>query len=372
MISQELERLAEELKKDIPKINGLAIISASGDEYKIILPNPLTRLQELCPAVSILSNSINEFTGYIDDGSIVYFRKLPTGDWMLATSKFPVSAFISLFLKSQDIELPKAEKSPSKPNEEVKAVETKIIIEDSTQEDFYKFELPTENKTATDEEKSVYRIQKRHLKNNSIGQFFSKYYFHFNPLKIVGGDFVWIREIDGKIYLILVDCQLTGSSGALLSLYLNSILEEYDYAKPIEFEQYFKWVRKRLSAHHLENIENEEEQLVDLGLGLLIIDETNHKISINTSGIAVIFIHEGQETFSSKQTTANQQVMFSLSSGDRIFLFTDGFIGLKEDNLSPIVNYLKEFQGKPLKEINITKVIPELQDDDTTCIGLEF
>ena len=64
----------------------------------------------------------------------------------------------------------------------------------------------------------------------------------FKPKDIVSGDFYWIGEKDGKIYIAAVDCTGHGVPGAFMSLlgyvFLNQSLLGTDVSNPAEILNY--------------------------------------------------------------------------------------------------------------------------------------
>ena len=48
----------------------------------------------------------------------------------------------------------------------------------------------------------------------------------YKPRNIVSGDYYWIKEIDGLIYIAVVDCTGHGVPGAFMSLISSNILNE--------------------------------------------------------------------------------------------------------------------------------------------------
>jgi len=71
------------------------------------------------------------------------------------------------------------------------------------------------------------RIQKAVLPSPAyLGNILSDYFTIFKPKDIIGGDFYWVREIDGNKVIVVADCTGHGVPGALMSMLGVTLLNE--------------------------------------------------------------------------------------------------------------------------------------------------
>jgi serine phosphatase RsbU (regulator of sigma subunit) len=61
-------------------------------------------------------------------------------------------------------------------------------------------------------------------KESDIAKYFSKYFVLSKPKDLISGDFFWVKEWKGYLYLSLVDCTGHGVPGALVSMLANMYL----------------------------------------------------------------------------------------------------------------------------------------------------
>lgn len=373
MIIKNVKQLALDIKKDIPKIDGLLIVEKENKSFHIVVSNPNIKLSELAPSIPLLPKDTTEFIANISDG-ILYIRVLKNGDAFIITSKYPISGIISLFFKSQpeDINIAQ-EDTRSTPLISLKsAKQNSEKHNNSSHKDIYKVELPGDIKSATSEDQSVYRIQKRHLKNNNLSSYFDKFLLHFDPLNIVGGDFLWIREIEGKIYLLLIDCHIQGASGALLSMYLNNLLEEYNYAKPMIIDDYIFWISKRLSTYHLQNIDDEENQQLEISLGLAIIDLEQLSIELQSNGVGISYLHGSNIAYSTSNSQGKE--ILKINPQDRLYIMSDGILENSDGGfcMDEINNFLISNSSNKFAKMKPELIFPSPKTDDISVFGIEF
>jgi len=62
-------------------------------------------------------------------------------------------------------------------------------------------------------------------KQRHFDRIFSESFIFFKPLQIISGDFYWLAESDGLIYLIVGDCAGHGVPGAMLSVLFYSLFD---------------------------------------------------------------------------------------------------------------------------------------------------
>ncbi len=79
----------------------------------------------------------------------------------------------------------------------------------------------------TDSIRYARRIQKAVLPSPPyLDNILSDYFTIYKPKDIIGGDFYWVREIDGNVAVIVADCTGHGVPGALMSMLGVTLLNE--------------------------------------------------------------------------------------------------------------------------------------------------
>ncbi|MFD1552044.1 hypothetical protein DNU06_00910 [Putridiphycobacter roseus] len=88
-------------------------------------------------------------------------------------------------------------------------------------------DLAEKNKNITDSINYARRIQAGILpSDNLINSLLPKSFVCFKPKDIVSGDFYWIAEKNGKVFVAVVDCTGHGVPGAFMSIIGESLLEQ--------------------------------------------------------------------------------------------------------------------------------------------------
>ncbi len=259
-------------------------------------------------------------------------------------------------------------------------------------------ELQSKNIYLTDSIKYAQRIQSAILPDDeTLARIFASYFVIFMPKDMVSGDFYWYAEVENKRFIAAVDCTGHGVPGAFMSLIghslLNRIIKEkhiYDTDKILEY----------LNEGILESLKQQSTSNVDgMDLSLCCIEELkNGRANLHYSGAKcpAYYIDGHKELVKLKPNRRSigghqkQNVKpftkktVALSSGDRVFLTTDGLIDSPDKNR-------KRFGSKRLEGIlreNAPNTLAELKDtlmaelldytegsqqrDDITFIGLEI
>jgi serine phosphatase RsbU (regulator of sigma subunit) len=88
-------------------------------------------------------------------------------------------------------------------------------------------ELESKNKSITDSLIYAQRIQEALLPSEDYFRgYFSESFIFYRPKDIVSGDFFWIGENDGRIFIAAADCTGHGVPGALLSMIGHELLDK--------------------------------------------------------------------------------------------------------------------------------------------------
>lgn len=121
------------------------------------------------------------------------------------------------YLKQQSMELMALNKEVKQSNSEISSAHEEIkSINDILQQT-----LETAEQQRDDIIESInyaQRIQKAMLPNaNKMEQLLPEYFLLYQPKNIVSGDFYWLREIDGKLFVVVADCTGHGVPGAFMT-----------------------------------------------------------------------------------------------------------------------------------------------------------
>jgi len=241
------------------------------------------------------------------------------------------------------------------------------------------------------------RIQQAALPElNLFSELFKDSFIFFKPRDIVSGDFFWLRKVGERIIVTVADCTGHGVPGAFVSMLgislLNEITQKYPNSKANEIlEMLRENIKNSLKQHekHSESkdgmdmalcIINPEEKTIDYaGANNPLIRFTNGEMEIykGTKNPVAIFIKE----------TAFKNEIINYSSGDMIYLFSDGYVdqfgGEKSGKykISRFKTLLKEINDRNgEQQFNIVKSTienwmnqaNEAQLDDITVMGIRL
>ena len=190
------------------------------------------------------------------------------------------------------------------------------------------------NKDLTDSIKYAQRIQQTILPDTSIlNKYFSGNFVFYKPRNIVSGDYYWIKEVDGLIYVAAVDCTGHGVPGAFMSLITSNILNEAIDANsnlhnPVAIVEH---LRKKINI----KLTNNNDQINDgLDIALICYDKEKQTIQyVNANRPLYIISNDELITLPSENISIGGFVDFnkaissqtvSVKNGDLLFLFTDG------------------------------------------------
>jgi len=254
-------------------------------------------------------------------------------------------------------------------------------------------EVKEKNKSILDSLNYSKNIQQAMLPGkNSFDIKFKDYFILFQPKDIVSGDFYWMEEIDGKVFLSVADCTGHGVPGAMLSMIcskaLTKVVKELKIYSPakildqtvLELEEYFS---------------KSDKTIYDgMDLSLVCLDYNNNILTYSGANNPLYYIEnkklkiikaDRQPIGLYNERKPYSQTELKISNINSIYLFSDGYADqfggpnnkkfskkrfreLLESLNSNTLNY----QGYIIeKEINIWKGKKE-QIDDITVIGVKF
>lgn len=160
-------------------------------------------------------------------------------------------------------------------------------------------------------------------------------FLFFKPKDIVSGDFYWISEQNGKVFVAAVDCTGHGVPGALMSIIGFDILENIIHEQKIENPAQ---ILNRLShgIAYTFNKEGQSDVKDGMDIALCVIDQPNKKLEYAGAFNPLYLIRENNLTeikgdrFSVGMLTQNLGVKFKkhdidLQKGDFLYIFSDGY-----------------------------------------------
>lgn len=257
-------------------------------------------------------------------------------------------------------------------------------------------ELEETNKDILDSITYAKRIQNAMLPSIAeLKRSFTDSFVIYRPKDIISGDFYWIHDRIDLTILALVDCTGHGVPGALMAMMgnnlLDNIVKDRGITEPTEMLKALdEAVSRQLSS------DNDELSINDgMVLSLCVFDKTENLMHFAGAQQTGIIVQDGIQNelestrYSIGGILESQQKEFESStipikSGDRIYLFSDGFQDQfggprgKKFLRKNIKSMVEEIKDRPLKEQSEAIVTTLIrwkgqlsQVDDITVIGLE-
>ncbi|GAB4132017.1 MAG: hypothetical protein Fur0041_02960 [Bacteroidia bacterium] len=197
--------------------------------------------------------------------------------------------------------------------------------------------IEARNKDITDSIEYAGRIQNSIIPSpETLQQYFKDSFVLFRPKDIVSGDFYWVEQSGKEVILAVADCTGHGIPGALMSVIganlLNEAVNQHGITQPAEI---LNRVRKNLIAFLQKN--NAESGVKD-GMDICIISWNKETQTVQYAGAynALYVISDNKLTeysadktpvgiYFSDVTAPFTNLVIPVKSGDRLYLFTDGF-----------------------------------------------
>jgi serine phosphatase RsbU (regulator of sigma subunit) len=173
-------------------------------------------------------------------------------------------------------------------------------------------------------------------KHKHFDRIFSESFIFFKPLNIISGDFYWLAEYDGLIYLIVGDCAGHGVPGAILVVLIYNL---FDYVILKKKVRKTNKILREIDKRFIESFSSPEIKTIfnndSCDIALCCIDTKTKIINycgarrnalvVNKKGINVLRgisnpvggMLESKKTFNS--------VKFKYNDGDALYLESDGF-----------------------------------------------
>lgn len=208
--------------------------------------------------------------------------------------------------------------------------------------------IEEKNKHITDSIIYAQNLQSAILpKEEMFQKHFSDFHILYRPKDIVSGDFYWLEENNGMVFLAAADCTGHGVPGAMVSMVgvqgLNKAVLEENLTSPAAILQ-------RVSDHVEEAFEKSGGSVKDgMDICLIAIDKSTRKITYAGAHNALWILskreeipnanlREEQNDYRMFELKADRRSIggyfdagpftektFELDSSDRMFLFSDGF-----------------------------------------------
>lgn len=229
-----------------------------------------------------------------------------------------------------------------------KQKDNELLEEKNSEISFQKGIIEEKNKHITDSIQYAKNLQSAILpKEEMFTQYFEEHYILYKPKDIVSGDFYWMEEANGLVFLAAADCTGHGVPGAMVSMVgfqgLNKAVLEDGLRSPAAILQ-------RLSDHVEDAFEKSGGTVKDgMDICLIVIDKKGKKITYagahnalwvlsDQAEIPNAIIREEQDGHRMFELKADRRSIggffdagpftdkvFDLNSGDRLFLFSDGY-----------------------------------------------
>ncbi|MEQ8238653.1 MAG: hypothetical protein RIA69_05540, partial [Cyclobacteriaceae bacterium] len=346
-----------------------------------------------------LSSVISEFSQYCDhlmlainDGNQIYIRAFGD-DYIIVYSSRDTQGALTLYFRtyklSQEITLVvtpekktfnnglEEEKEELTENIDIDIVERSLKNETTTKESKIKKSKVSkdqkhEDKSQPRERFSIERIQRRFLRQNNILSYFPRSLFHYQPKDTLSSDFLWIRKFDdGIIRFALADCQIEGDSGAHLALFLNSILDQYDFTNNETFTQFHAWLNNQVNAHNLNSVMSEdEEDDINVNISLITVNTLQNTLNIKNIGNGLI-LASGNNFLEEVKIDLKEPSEFQTELDDKthFFLYTNG---IQENELMSFREIISGHGKQAIDQIDVKSLQSIDRDDDLTLVGFRL
>ncbi|MFO7574550.1 MAG: SpoIIE family protein phosphatase [Bacteroidales bacterium] len=254
-------------------------------------------------------------------------------------------------------------------------------------------ELEYKNRNITDSIVYAKKIQEALIPSQSFFEkHFRESFILFMPRDIVSGDFYYIRESNGKTWVVLADCTGHGVPGALMSMIglqtIDRVIQNEEHSEPSEILD--------LLNTEVDSIIHREEDYSHgikdgMDIAVCCIDREKYELSFSGAFLPLYMIRGGKltETKGDKQFIGSRMTDSSytnhkipMEEGDSYYLLSDGYsdqFGGAENKkfmnrriryfLVTIHEYPLKDQGDILEDNFNTWKGPNEQIDDVLMIG---
>ncbi|MDX1350922.1 MAG: GAF domain-containing protein, partial [Putridiphycobacter sp.] len=208
-----------------------------------------------------------------------------------------------------------------------------VKVEERTQD------LAEKNKNITDSINYAKRIQNGILPSDKlVHSLLPKSFVCYKPKDIVSGDFYWLAEKNGKIFVAVVDCTGHGVPGAFMSIIGESLLEQAINEPYITHtNQILDFIQEGLQKLFEQEYDAEVDNEIFDGMDMSLVAINMHKKRIEYSGASnslfkvrdnVVERIRGDKfgisavNYGYSRSFSSEYVDFE--AGDAFYIFTDG------------------------------------------------
>ncbi len=179
-----------------------------------------------------------------------------------------VIAFVYLIVRSQTWSLIKTKKLLREKEQALDIIERQ------------KVEMELKEKDITDSLIYAQRIQEARLPSEVyFRNHFKESFIFFKPKDIISGDFYWIGEKEGKVYIVGADCTGHGVPGALMSMIGIEIIEKTINEDQIENPSQILEILNKGLEKTFRSEKNIGTIIRDgMDIGLCVVDKQNKKL----------------------------------------------------------------------------------------------
>lgn len=227
--------------------------------------------------------------------------------------------------------------------------------------------IENQNNRLKESIKYAFRIQKALLPDLcQINNLFSNQQILFKPKDIVSGDFYWIHPQGDSLLFSAVDCTGHGVAGAFMSLLAYDMLKNATIAKGLTNPED---IVNSINVDIEKNLYiNTDPYDIKDGMDLVVCRFNKKAGTIDFCGAHSTFAvirNTGIETYKTDRHTIGSRIAketpykqetISVASGDRIVLFTDGYIDQIDGQFGKKIGFaqfkelLKETSSQPLHQ----------------------
>jgi serine phosphatase RsbU (regulator of sigma subunit) len=220
-------------------------------------------------------------------------------------------------------------------------------------------------------------------KQRHFDRIFDESFVLYLPYQFISGDFYWLAELDGLIYLAVGDCMGHGVSAAMLSVLANNLL---DYAVLKKRIKRTNRILKEFDARFLESfssIDTTKEFNNDwIEIALCCIDRKNKTVFFSGAHRSITLLTKDKtEVYKGNHYPIGgwqllpsrnfDTVCLSYNEGDNLYLYSDGF----QDQIggADLKRYKKSNFFKTLKRISGNSMTSQkliLQDEFNSWKGV--
>lgn len=198
-------------------------------------------------------------------------------------------------------------------------------------------EIKVKNTEIIDSITYAERIQKAIMKIEAHeSEKLPQHFILFKPKDIVSGDFYWVKEVNGMLYLAVADCTGHGVPGALMSMLgislLNDILNDSNGISPGDL---LTQLRARIIIE-LNQSEHEQASKDGMDISLIKLDLKNGQAEWAGANNPLWIVRKNDDNieemkpnkepisyYAEMNEFANNSVQ--LNKGDSFYLFSDGY-----------------------------------------------